>query len=57
MWKLTIKQGTKDSYITDKVSFCSENVVDLTIFIEKLATFQTDINTCFKIEKVGAENE
>jgi hypothetical protein len=57
MWKLTIKQNTKDSYIKDEVSFYSVNIVDLTVLIERLAGFGTDRVTTYKIEWAGEESE
>lgn len=57
MWKLTIKQDTKDSYIKDAVNFYSEDIVDLTVLIEKLSRFGVDRETSYKIERVGVVNE
>lgn len=57
MWKLTIKQSHPDSYLKNEVSFYSEDIIDLTVLIEKFSRFGVDKETAYTIERVGVVNE
>ena len=57
MWKLTIRQKQAERYLKDEVNFFSEDIIDLTVFIEKVARYETDRETSYKIERVGVADE
>ena len=61
MWKLTIEQKIpneyegKEFYSTEKVTFKSTDLMELTILVEKISNCTGDCETSYKIEKVGEE--
>ncbi len=61
MWKLTITQKRKSEFseymVTESIEFVSENITRLISLIETIYVYETDIETTYKIEKVGVHNE
>ncbi len=61
MWKLTITQKRKSEFseymVTESIEFVSTNITRLTRLIETISVYETDIETTYKIEKVGVHNE
>ena len=61
MWKLIITQKRKSEYSeymnTDSCEFISDDINELTMLVVRMAGFKTAIETAYKIEKVGGENE
>ena len=59
MWKLTIEQKKpfehegNTHYTTEKITFKSNNLMELTMIIEKISTCKSDNETSYKIEKAG----
>lgn len=57
MWKLTITQKRKSEFseymVTESIEFVSTNITRLTRLIETISVYETDIETTYKIEKVG----
>lgn len=62
-WKLTIKQirpikyGETLTTTTERITFVSEDLAELTILIERFAHCETACETSYKIEKAGEDNE
>ena len=59
MWKLTITQKRKSEYtdgtISESVEFYHKNISPLASLIGNLNNHVNDIETAYKIEKVGEE--
>lgn len=59
MWKLTIEQKKPYEYegnthfTTDNITFKSDDLMELTMIIEKISTCKSDNETSYKIEKAG----
>lgn len=57
MWKLTINQERPSDYtegtVTEKITFMSEDLSELTMLIERCTHCAGDCETSYKIEKVG----
>lgn len=61
MWKLTITQKRKSEHseymVTESVEFTSGDINELTMLVVRLSLYETAIETTYKIEKVGVDNE
>lgn len=61
MWKLTITQKRKsefsESILPESVEFISEDINELTMLIVRITAYETAVETTYKIEKAGANNE
>ena len=57
MWKLTITQRTKESYVKDEIEIIADDITELTTMICNFSLFKHERNTSYKIEKVGEEND
>lgn len=61
MWKLTITQKRKsefsESILSESVEFISEDINELTMLIVRITAYETAVETIYKIEKAGANNE
>lgn len=61
MWKLTIEQKIpneyegKEFYSTEKITFKSNDLSELTMLIEKCTHCESAGETSYKLEKVGKE--
>ena len=59
MWKLTIEQKVhheyegKEFYSTDKVTFTSDDIGELTNLLERISNCGCDCETSYMIEKAG----
>lgn len=61
MWKLTITQKRKSEFseymVTESVDFTSGDINELTMLVVRLSSYETAVETTYKIEKVGVHNE
>lgn len=61
MWKLTITQKRKSEFsenmLTESVEFISNDINELTMLIVRITAYETAVETIYKIEKAGANNE
>lgn len=61
MWKLTITQKRKSEFsenmLTESVEFTSDDINELTMLIVRITAYETAVETTYKIEKAGANNE
>ena len=60
MWKMTITQKRKSEYTTDgtineSIELFHRNIGSLTALVNNLNDFSNEIETTYKIEKVGEE--
>lgn len=61
MWKLTITQKRKSEFseymVTESVEFTSGDINELTMLIVRITAYEMAVETIYKIEKAGANNE
>ena len=57
MWKLTITQKVKSNFtdmdIDNTLEFIGNDIGELTVIIDRLSKHSGEINTSYKLEKVG----